>query len=350
MNKILKRTAATMAGVIKVDSEGVERKLHCSIGILADVQYADADDGQDYNKTCWRRFRKAGDCLKEACEAFVADPHPPQYYLQLGDLIDGRSRKSDISSSTPAESMERMLDHFTNAGIDHKNVAHASGNHEFYCFDRPQLQKYLYTSKNLECDSFAFVEEVTDKVVVMHIDSYDISRDGRPENDWRQQRAVDTLEKKNSNLEKNSCTNLVGNDQRFVAYSGGISEAQLRWIDEQLTKFDSEGKLVVIISHCQVQPESSDQPKKSNTVWNFEELLEIIHSHECVVLYAAGHAHIGGYYKDPRGIHHIVMKGIIENTDDNHFGILRFYESFVELEGHGNCETRRLQYPGSLAL
>ena len=88
--------------------------------------------------------------------------------------------------------------------------------------------------------------------------------------------------------------------------------------------------------------------------------MSTIHNHKCVILYAAGHAHSGGYVKDDKGVHHLLPKAILENAGSiydgsgNTFGYLHFYEEFMELEVLGvssdSWSSRKMEYPFGLKL
>ena len=47
-------------------------------------------------------------------------------------------------------------------------------------------------------------------------------------------------------------------------------------------------------------------------LWNYADVLKIFHQHHCVVMYAAGHDHDGGYAIDDHGIHHLTLRAIVE--------------------------------------
>ena len=104
------------------------------IGVVADVQWADADDGWNYDRTSRRRYRGALAMLdravaywnRERC-AFVA---------QLGDLIDGINQKANLDQSERALGM--AVAELARAPAPSVNLV---GNHELYNFDRAQLAK-----------------------------------------------------------------------------------------------------------------------------------------------------------------------------------------------------------------
>ena len=70
-----------------------------SFGVIADIQFADADDGQDFKKTVVRRYRNTLTVLHKAVDMWLAQAedlgYPIQLIAQLGDIIDGRCHERD---------------------------------------------------------------------------------------------------------------------------------------------------------------------------------------------------------------------------------------------------------------
>jgi len=54
----------------------------------------------------------------------------------------------------------------------------------------------------------------------------------------------------------------------------------------------------------------------TNLVWNYEDILEILHKHRCVLAYLAGHAHNSACSQDEKGIHLVVFRGVIKVSPD----------------------------------
>lgn len=422
-----------------------------SIGIFADVQYADQDDGWNYRKTTQRKYRKTATCLKDLIQTFdnynnldiqkllnqnslpekLAIQHDiPSYIaadrsvnstsrietvLNLGDLIDGACGRTEKPFKNSHESIEMLLNVTENAK-SFSHVLHSNGNHEHYNFKRSELYDYFHkqhvTSSHPDStqdphffkilpDTLAFSTAVRSnpRIKILHFDTYDISLGGRHKNHEKWKLADQILTENNPNYQKdktrgNDPTGLIGNGFRFVAYTGGVSERQLDFIREELARFDSdpETDLVILMSHCNIHPKALSQKTAwTNTIWNFEQVLKIIdqnNSNNKIFCHLAGHAHRGGYYFDrglpksdlisadkfylnnalgnegvddlenyvdsdfpvPRNIHHIVMGGIIEKADTNHYAIMEFYENFAILRGFGDCKTRFLKYAKGVSL
>ena len=47
-------------------------------------------------------------------------------------------------------------------------------------------------------------------------------------------------------------------------------------------------------------------------VWNYDDILRILHKHRCVLAFLAGHTHFDAYIQDENGLHHIILPGVIE--------------------------------------
>lgn len=62
-------------------------------GVIADVQYADADDAiMSYDTSKRRYYRSSLDQLRLALKHWDQEQPRPSFILQLGDLIDGVNR------------------------------------------------------------------------------------------------------------------------------------------------------------------------------------------------------------------------------------------------------------------
>lgn len=183
-----------------------------SIGIIADPQYANIEDGQNYSKNRNRRYRQALQISKNAIEVwnsleFVSNGNESEFIerplcvICMGDIIDFLNVEHHASE----ESMKTMLSVFnrfqsSNPGILLRNINSQSstfnypssepktiisssesksdefswlprypyfhnlvGNHEVYNFNRHQLCKYQYSSTNY-CSTKNVDENVSDDI------------------------------------------------------------------------------------------------------------------------------------------------------------------------------------------
>ena len=49
-----------------------------------------------------------------------------------------------------------------------------------------------------------------------------------------------------------------------------------------------------------------------NLVWNYKDILHVLHRHHCVLAYFSGHVHSPACGRDEKGIHHVVFRGVIK--------------------------------------
>ncbi|RZC71337.1 hypothetical protein C5167_034777 [Papaver somniferum] len=98
-------------------------------------------------------------------------------------------------------------------------------------------------------------------------DGYDISAIGWPQDHPKTLQALKILQEKNPNTDKNSPSGLVGLERRFVKFNGGISEGQLKWLDEILQDATKNGQKVVVCCHMPLDPGASS---KTALCWNYD--------------------------------------------------------------------------------
>lgn len=121
------------------------------------------------------------------------------------------------------------------------------------------------------------------------LDTYDVSLAGRPVDDPRYALAKDILFRRNPNRDKNDPTSLGANAQRFVAFNGGVSQAQLDWLQRVLEQSRRDRERVIVFSHTPIH-HSAALP--IGLCWNTEEILEILGRFKGnVVACFAGHTH-----------------------------------------------------------
>ena len=107
-----------------------------SFGIIADVQYADIDDGHNYSRTKGRYYRNSVNLLADAIKCWNNMSPRPSFMFQLGDLIDGHNKRQGMSHLS-WDKITGVLSSFDG------NVYHTCGNHEYYNFTHKQIAKLL---------------------------------------------------------------------------------------------------------------------------------------------------------------------------------------------------------------
>ncbi|CAI5510582.1 unnamed protein product [Closterium sp. Naga37s-1] len=240
--------------------------------------------------------------VKKAVEDWNQSTRPMAFAVHFGDIVDGFCPR-DRSE----EAVNTVLDAL--AGFEAGPTYHMIGNHCLYNLPRVALNKMLAIPTAADNRSYYDFSPFPNFRFVV-LDSYDVSLLGWPEDHPHAVKAREVLERENPNEEKNSPEGLEGLNRRFVKFNGGVGEEQLRWLEGVLSECDALGETVVLCCHQPIEPTAL--PTATCLVWNYDEVLAVIHRHECVAAVIAGHAHFGAYALDARGIHHRILEGAVE--------------------------------------
>ncbi|XP_026206434.1 manganese-dependent ADP-ribose/CDP-alcohol diphosphatase [Anabas testudineus] len=330
--------------------DNAERTPLFTFGVIADIQYADIDDGFNYSKTRMRFYRGSLQLLRNAQASWSEAATKPDFILQLGDVIDGFNKRHDASDGA----LDSVLREFSSSPVE---VHHVWGNHEFYNFSRSELLRSKLNSSAAHggsspsgarggCDTHAYHFSPSPGFTFVVLDAYDVSLLGRDESSEQYCSAMNIIKQYNNNKDLN-CPPVGGSlQQRFTMFNGGFSRKQLDWLDSVLSLADDKEDRVTIVSHLPVHPYST---VPVCLAWNFDELLAIIRSHSSVVCFLAGHDHDGGYCWDKEtGVHHLTLEGVIETPpNSNAFGLVSVYKDRMVLKGSGRIRDRVLQFSQS---
>ncbi|XP_029384353.1 manganese-dependent ADP-ribose/CDP-alcohol diphosphatase [Echeneis naucrates] len=311
-----------------------------SFGVIADIQYADIDDGYNYCQSRRRYYRSSLQLLANAQESWSESAVRPAFVLQLGDVIDGFNKGCAASD----RALDAVLRQFGSSPLE---VHHVWGNHELYNFSRSSLfGSRLDSSPRSDRagpDIYAYHFSPVPGFLFVVLDGYDVGLLGRPESSDQYQSALSQIRQHNNNQDLNCPPMLEDLRQRFAMFNGGFSKAQLDWLHSVLSDADEKQLKVTIASHLPVHPDSTCP---ICLAWNYDELLAIISAHSSVVCVMAGHDHDGGYCQDEEtGVHHLTLEGVIETPpDSNAFGTVFVYEDRMVLKGSGRISDRELLF------
>ncbi|XP_013393714.1 manganese-dependent ADP-ribose/CDP-alcohol diphosphatase [Lingula anatina] len=320
-----------------------------SFGALADIQYADRDDGHNFQRTKIRFYRNAENLLKDALAEWKKRQPSVTFVLQLGDLIDGVNKRTNNSEAA----LNRMLAIFQDLPVPTYPII---GNHDLYNFQHSDLiQSALFdsvrklpqnnsdtlqdgrTCYDINEPSGYYSFEPCSQYRIICLDCYDFGVPGQHVDSPQYLIAKEILLQNNSNNDLNSPEGLHGCQRRFVQYNGGVGEKQLQWLRKELQLAESKDQKVIVCGHNPIFVESSDP---QCLCWNYEEILDILHSHNNVVMYMCGHDHDGGYAIDKHGIHHVTFPGIIETPPElNAYVTIDVFTDRIEMCGLGCVET-----------
>ena len=159
-----------------------------SFGIIADVQYADVDNGQDYKKIKHRYYRNSINLLKDAIKDWNSMSPKPSFMFQLGDLIDGHNRRHQGMTQSSWKRAMGALSEFDG------EVYHTFGNHEYYNFTHKEIAELLPSMTLFRNEDANLIEDENqtrlrysfsphEKYVFIVLDTYEISMLGYDNND-----------------------------------------------------------------------------------------------------------------------------------------------------------------------
>ncbi|XP_020483826.2 manganese-dependent ADP-ribose/CDP-alcohol diphosphatase [Labrus bergylta] len=317
-----------------------------TFGVIADIQYADIDDGFNFTRTRRRYYRSSLQLLKNAIDCWRESTVKPEFILQLGDIIDGFNKNHDTSH----RALDTVLTELSSGPAE---VHHVWGNHEFYNFSRSELLRSrlnstLHSERSVNAapadgEVYAYSFSPVPGFTFVILDGYDVSLLGREESSDRYRDSLSLIREHNDNDDLN-CPVFKGLEERYTMFNGGFSKVQLDWLDSVLSSCDEKQDRVTVVCHLPVHPDSTTP---ICLAWNYDELLAVLRSHRCVVCFMAGHDHEGGYHRDEdTGTHHLTLEGVIETPpDSNAFATVSVYEDRMELRGYGRVRDRVFLFP-----
>ncbi|KAF4350323.1 hypothetical protein F8388_010879, partial [Cannabis sativa] len=296
-----------------------------SFGVIADVQHADIPDGRSFLGVP-RYYRHSILVLQRAVQRWNADKKH-KFVINFGDIVDGFCPK-DLSLST----VNKVVEEFEKFDGP---VYHMIGNHCLYNLPRDKLLPMLKIPSEDGCAYYDFSPSPEFRFVVL--DGYDISAIGWPQDHPKRLEAVKILKEKNPNSDKNSPEGLVGIERRFLMFNGAVGKEQLKWLDGILQEATNMMQKVVICCHLPLDPGSTSF---AALLWNFDEVMDLIHKYNCVKVCIAGHNHKGGHSIDSHGIHHRVLEAALEcPPEKDAFGYVDLYNDRLSLTGTDRMES-----------
>lgn len=286
---VLSTAATTARGEAPVDGPLV------SFGLLTDMQYADAEaEGE-------RHYRESIPKLKEAVNDLVKEKLP--FSLHLGDVID-----RDFSSFATVLPLFEGLGH---------TVRHLMGNHDYSVTDAEKGK--IVETLGMPADYYRFR---SNGVRFVMLDTNDISTYKHPTGSAEQVKAKAEMTKLSG----------AGNAK---PWNGGVSPAQLAWLDKELAAAAAAGEPAIICGHHPLLPE------EGHHAWNSQEILDVIERHPCSRAYFCGHNHAGAQ-ADFKGLPCITFKSILHQPGVTAYAVVRLFKDRLVIEGRGREKSRNI--------
>lgn len=297
MNKLI-YFFTTLVLMMVLTARGQQSKPILRVGLIADIQYADAETrGSRYYRNSLDKLRA---CVKELNSQNV------QFSLNLGDIIDRNAK--DLDSVLP------ILKGLKNP------VYNTTGNHDYHGVTE---NNSLYGKLGMPAPYYSFKRNGW---LFIMLNTNEVALYANVAGTWKEKELktmIDSIKAvKGLNAEE---------------YNGGISSKQLKWLDSLLAKAEGRHEKVMIFSHHPLDF------SRGFTALNSGEILNVIAKYSCVKALFAGHHHSGdfGYHA---AIPCITLEGMIETSDKNAYGVLEVYADKLILTGYGRTTSRNFQF------
>lgn len=268
-------------------------------GLITDAQYADADPQGE------RHYRATPEKLKRAVETIRAAK--PAFTLHLGDFID-RDFKA-FATLLP------LLD-----GLGHP-VHHLLGNHDYDVADADKAR--VVATLGMPHDYYTFR---SGGIRFVMLDTNDLSTYKRPADSPATKSAAALLKRLQESKSPGA-----------QPWNGGVAEAQLAWLDRELTAADAAKERVIVCGHHPLLPADPHQ------VWNSAEILAVLDRHPCVAAYFNGHNHAGAF-AERKGIPYVTFRSMLHEPGITAFSVVDVHADRIVITGHGREESRTLKY------
>lgn len=263
-------------------------------GLFADAQFADADaNGSRFYKNS---LKKLNDCV----DYFNAQR--VQFTINLGDIIDRNSAELDSVLTCL-----RRLDSKTCSTTGNHDYKGVTENNALYEKLRMPSEYYSFKKKG-----WLFIVLNTNEVA-----------------------PYSNIMGTAKELELSALTNQIkaSGGIQGATWNGGVSVAQLQWLNRILAKCEKAGDNALVFSHHPLYPQTE------YTALNNMEILSVIEKYSCVKAIFSGHHHSGSfaYYKN---LPVVTVEGMVETEAENAFGIVKIYKNKLILEGKGRMTSR----------
>eukprot|EP00887_Chlorella_sp_A99_P005563 scaffold1.g5563.t1 len=307
---------------------GDEQAPLFSIGLIADPQYADLEDGDTEGRV--QRYREApaklraavGDMLgTRAGRGWVADlaGRGLAAAVTLGDLVNGNSAAPERNGEE-LELIAGILDDLAPAP-----AYHVLGNH---CLSVPRaaaLERLGYPG-----GASYYSALLAPGWRLLALDTTEMSgHSGLPPGSEAEREAAAWA----------AAHPLGWTAPQASPWNGGASAVQLAWLRRELAAAEAAGERVLSASHHPVQPGAA---RSTHLAWNWEQISEVLLSSPAFAAHFSGHDHLGGWA--PRdGRHFVTLEALLEAPPgSNAYAVLDVYEDRLLLRGVGAGGTCRI--------
>ncbi len=288
---------SAMAASFSPAAAAEDEKPVLTFGLITDVQYADVDPNGE------RHYRESPGKLKVAVE-WLANQNLP-FTLHLGDFID-----RDYAAFATVLPLLEPLGH---------PVKHLMGNHDYDVVDGQKAK--IVSTLGMPSDYYSFSQA---GIRFVMLDTNDVSVYKYPDGSPKDVEATAVMEV------------LAGkNLPNAKPWNGGLSDAQLQWLEKELAAADTAKERVILCGHHPLLPADGHE------AWNSGGVIEVIDRHPSVAAYFCGHFHDGAEVVR-NGIPYITFKSILHEPAVTAYSAIRVFSSRLEIVGNGREKSRTL--------
>ncbi|CAD7703221.1 unnamed protein product, partial [Ostreobium quekettii] len=289
-----------------------------SFGLVADVQYADRENGMSKSTGNVKQYRATPGLLGEAVGKWLQRADTLDFVLNLGDTIDGN--ETDEGALHDLEVVAEVFDRLGNI-----KAHHVLGNH---CLAAPRdmlLQR-------LGMPHAYYTADIAPGWRLVTLDTTEMSNNSRyPQCSYQHVESIEFAQTHPPNLYP-----------YMTSYNGGISSVQMRWLRSQLQSARANSERVVIACH---HPVGQGSCRPTHMAWNCVDIQEAIVSSGVVPLVLSGHDHPGGYARN-QDTHFVTLHGMLEApSGSTAFAVVNVFPDAIEFEGYGVVPCRKLGIP-----
>lgn len=275
-----------------------------TIGVFTDSHYSATKEPSND-----RHYKKSRQKIADAVATF--NEVAVDMTVSLGDIVDNEFEDyDDIAQSLNALTMpfHQIL-----------------GNHDFVTPFSDDLQAAALITLNIENRYFS-IEKYGFRLIFL--DGSDIAKYSNSVGSAGYREAESIFDNLKDDGEVNA-----------RQYNGAIGKKQQEWLKAQLTDATEKSQTVVCFCHI---PFAVDGAGKY-TLWNREDMIEMLEEFGCVKALIAGHHHEGGY-ADDGGFHHITLKGMVVGESTTSYSVIKIHKDQIEIDGYGREEDRKYNF------
>jgi manganese-dependent ADP-ribose/CDP-alcohol diphosphatase len=305
------------------------------IGLMGDIQYANADDGSGYH--AGRHYRNSLVVTEWAVQAF--NNGMMDAVVTLGDMIDSKC----ATGCGSLVGLERVTSTLSRLNMPRYDVV---GNHELYNFRREDLPNVNLNLQGWNGKTYHSVRQGNWDLIFL--DAFELSVIGMDDHDPRYQEALRLLRAHHPNADRiladpdaDWFEGLLPENTHWLPCGGALSSEQLDWLRRTLIVCKAAGRKAIIFSH---QPIFVEACEPTAVLWNCDQVLAILHGFtDTVCAVFAGHDHGGGYATDGEGLHHVTMSSpMVAAPGSECWDELELLDGKARLQcaGRAVCESR----------